>query len=281
MVYYTLNKKTLNNIDKNLLEAWKKDVFISNIIQKKHIEKMKNVILELKNENIKVIILKGLVLRELYPMPELRNMRDGDILVRYDDYEKAKKKLLDIGYEENNHNNIHEEFTCTGNLEIEMHNKLVNNNYIHLDFCEFEKQLWERSIKINFNGVMTNTLGKEDFLLHLIFHMAVHTKVTGFGLKQLYDLTLFIKYNSENINWKEFKCKIAKYKLLKYTEGLIRIISKLFDIDILNILEEDSDIKENDTDLLLKNILRSGVYGKKLLNNNFEKLYRNNGFMIK
>ena len=64
LIYYTLSKDTLQGIDSTLLKKWKKEVIMSNIIQINHIKQMYNVILELKKENIEIIILKGLVLRK-------------------------------------------------------------------------------------------------------------------------------------------------------------------------------------------------------------------------
>jgi len=275
LIYYTLSKDTLQGIDSTLLKKWKKEVIMSNIIQINHIKQMYNVILELKKENIEIIILKGLVLRKLYPRPELRTMGDADILVKVDDYKNVKECLRKLGYVSSNHNNtIHEGFICSGNLEIEVHNKLINNDFIYVDNNKFEGELWSKKTIIEFNGVLTNTLSKEDFLIHLCFHMAVHTKAIGYGIRQLYDLTLFLINNINEIKWIEFEEKLSQYGLLKYVQGLIMLIDKIFYMNISDRFTKNNNIQDKEINLLLENIMMSGVHGKKHLNEDFQILYK-------
>lgn len=277
LIYYTLDRSSLNNIEKKTLEKWKKEVMIENIIQVQHIKDINKIISDLKKRNIEIIVLKGLVLRKYYPKPELRSMSDSDILVKEEDLSDVNEYLIDNGYVKNNDDNdIHEGFMCPGKLEVELHWKLVNSDFIRTNISDFEENLWINKIKTEIDGEVTNTLGTEDFLIHLCLHMAVHIKNKGFGLRQLYDLSVYIKNNYDYINWTRFMSKISSYKLLKFTNGLLVLINKLFDIKIPDNIINNDDIKERDILLLLENILISGVYGKKNQKEEFSNMDRDN-----
>jgi hypothetical protein len=288
LIYYTLDKRAINKMEDGTLKAWKREVFFSNVMQIKFEEEIKTVLLKLKIKNIKVILLKGVVLRGLYPKTEFRTMGDVDILIRPEDYKSAKECLESLNYEESeSRNNIHYEFKRSGYLEIEVHTKIINNDFIYENFNEFHKQIWEKSIKVKHSDIYYQTLCNEDFLLHLCFHMAIHTKLNGFGLRQLYDLAIFVKSNLENIDWIEFEKMAYKYKILKYSYGLMLLIEKIFNIKVIKKFKCNINIKERSLELLVDNIFKSGVYGKKLIKEEFSDLYKihnnhkDNEFMIK
>ncbi|MGG7200410.1 nucleotidyltransferase domain-containing protein [Clostridium butyricum] len=273
LVYYTLEKDVINEIDDNILSEWKKEVFFSNIVQINHITEIKKVLNIFNEKGIKVILLKGLILRNLYPKPELRSMSDADILVENEQYDEAVQCLYECNYILNgNYNDIHQGFIKPKALEIEMHNKLINNDFFDVDFSKYEKEIWDNTTEIEIDGIKSNTLKIEDFIIHLILHMAVHSKLYGFGIRQVYDFAVFINYNYDKINWGKLKMKMNSYGFGKYTEAIILIINKLFNVNIpLSFIK--SSISEKSIDIFISNIMNAGVHGKKELNDDFKMLY--------
>lgn len=273
LVYYTLHKDIISEIDSDIIEEWKKEVFFSNMIQIKHINQINHVLKKFNEQGIEVLVLKGLVLRNLYLKSEFRSMSDADILVKNHDFNAAEQCLYEIGYVSNSHDNdIHKGFTKLGALEIEMHNKLVNKDFVDVDFSKYESELWDNSEDVYIGDVKAKTLGKEDFIIHLILHMAVHTKLYGFGIRQLYDLALFIKQDYKKINWNIVEEKLLSYGFLRYTQGIMMTINKLFHISIPENFHNEH-ISEKSLDLLIDSIMQSGVHGKKELNEDFKMLY--------
>ncbi|MBE6088933.1 MAG: hypothetical protein E7206_13015 [Clostridium beijerinckii] len=275
LIYYSLDRRYLENIDIDILEQWKKEIFIVNLIQRNNINNVLGIIDDLKKHGIEIIVLKGIILREFYPRPEFRTMGDIDILIKKNDYDKVKSYLVSKGYEciEEGKNEVHQGFTSKGKLEIEVHWNLINNKYFNGDIKEFENNLWNNSIEIDINGVNTRMLSFNDFILHMLLHMAVHAKFSGFGLRQLYDLSVFIINRYNELDWEYLIKKSEQYKILKFTQGLILLCNKLFKIEVPNkILIDVINCKE--LDLLLENILRSGVHGKKEEIDDFKSLYR-------
>lgn len=82
-------------------------------------------VLESFNENeIPVIVLKGLVVREYFPIRQLRTMSDADVLVHKEDLESVSKMMEDLGYtqtkDEDDHG-AHIVFVKPGQPVFEIH----------------------------------------------------------------------------------------------------------------------------------------------------------------
>lgn len=276
LIYYSLDRRYFDGISAQILEDWKKEVLIMNLIQRNHINDISNIIDKLKKQGIEIIVLKGIVLREFYPRPEFRTMGDGDILVKKSDYDKIKSYLVSEGYEcmEDEKNEVHQGFISKGKLELEVHWNLINGKYFNGNIEAFENNLWNNSIELGVNESKTRMLSFNDFLLHMFLHMAVHAKASGFGLRQLYDLSVFIRDKYNELNWHDIIKKVDEYKILKFTQGLILLCNKLFEIRIPNEIFNNNTVNDRELDLLLETVLRSGVHGKKEEIDDFRILYK-------
>lgn len=275
LVYYSLEKSSLELIEKSIIDDWRKEIFLVNIIQKRHIKEMVKITLGLREAGVEIIVLKGIVLRNLYPVRELRTMSDGDILIHERDFEKTKNYLISIGYECGpDDNKIHRGFTYPNKLEIEVHWKLINEDYFNGYIKSLEETIWDRIIPFKIEGISTNTLCIEDFFIHLCFHMVVHARYSSFGLRQLYDMALFIKINYDEINWENLLIRISEYGPIKFTKAILILLNKLFHIEIPKYILNDTTINEHDINILLKNTLSSAAHGERENETDFDMLYK-------
>lgn len=279
LVYYTLDRSVFDLIESDILKEWKKEVITSNLIELKHDKDIINIIDDFNKNNINYICLKGVYLKELYPKRELRTMSDTDILVSEKDYYNAKEILIKQGYVcEEDRNSIHEEFNKYGSIQVELHNALIDKDVVCIENKDFEEKIWNSIIEFQFNNIQTRILGKNDFLLHLLFHMVVHAKYMGFGLRQLYDLCLYIKYNKEKIDWIELYNKAYEYDILEFSKAIFYVVHEIFGVNVNENFIKNIKFSKKDINFLLENILKCGVYGKKELDNDFSFLYKNDNF---
>lgn len=271
LIYSSIDKSSFKYIDNNILVKWKEEILIDNVIQIKHINSISNLVNNLNEQRIEIMLLKGLVLRDFYPRPEYRTMGDADILVKPEDYLAVKNYMVENGYvcNEDNHP-VHKRFICPNRPHIEVHWKLINNDYFSGYINNFEEEIWKKSNEVTICNVKSKTLCDEDFIIHLCLHMAVHIKSGGFGLRQLYDIAIFIK--NKNIDWESFYTRISLYGISKFAKGLFKLLNQIFDIDIPKYILEDKSITKQEIQLLLDNVLASGVYGRKEEINGFNAL---------
>lgn len=213
---------------------------------------LKEIVTGLRNENIEIVVLKGMALRKYYNLAENRIMGDIDILVKKKDMDKAEKFLKNMGYtpDEENHP-IHKSFFCKDKTEIEVHWKLINNEeYYSKDVADFEKLIWDTLEVSDFNGVKINVLSLENTIIYLCMHMSVHVKYGGFNLSQLYDLAMVITKENHNINWDKMLNRMELYSVRRFFAATALFLHNELGVEIPKSVLQYSN--KNDSALLVK-----------------------------
>ena len=279
LVYYGIHLNTLKNIDRDIIERWKKQTFMSNVYQINHINQISNILSILKDKDIPVIVLKGLVIRDLYPKSELRTMGDADILVHKKDIDKVINILNNLGYEEEDRHDPHIEF-MKNNSKIEVHWSLTNEGMFN-GMDEFNHEIWLNSIEVKIGDSAALSMCNEDLLLYLCIHMAKHFKYSGFGIRQLCDVLCLVEKCGNSINWDSFMKKAKRSGIDKFSICIFSICNKLFEMSIPDELEYFYIEEDEYLDLIINNIFYNGVHGKKDKVESRVKMLSNNNDICK
>lgn len=268
LIYPALKNIKDNNIDKDIIDKLKKHTFYSAVRQSNHIKRTAEILKLFNENNIPVIVLKGLVVREYYPKPDLRTMCDSDVIIHKSDLERVRKLLLERGFHEEEDAGHHIAFMNAG-FNLEIHWTLANETFRKGQEC-FQERIWDDAMKVKVGGVDTLSLSLEDLALHLCAHMASHMAISGFGVRQLSDLVLLVEHKGNEINWNEFKEKAKKSGLTQFSTGMFKVCNYLFGMEIprgLNIKNKDED--EDIIKLVVDDIFTGGVYGQRDLSFSF------------
>ncbi len=81
-------------MNSEILNYLKKTTFFSGVQQLNHIKEVSRILQRFQNEQIDILVLKGLVIRDLYPIPTLRTMSDADIVVIEENLEASKSFMV-------------------------------------------------------------------------------------------------------------------------------------------------------------------------------------------
>lgn len=268
LLYPALKNIKNNNISKEVIDRLKRYTFNSAIGQSNHIKRTAEILEVFNENNIPVIVLKGLVVREYYPKPDLRTMCDSDIIIHKEDLEKVKKLLLERNFIEEEDAGHHIAF-IKGGFNLEVHWTLANETFRKGQEC-FQEKIWDDAIKVKVGGVDTFSLSLEDLALHLCAHMASHMAISGFGVRQLADLVLLVEKKGNEIDWNSFKEKAEKSGLTQFSTGMFKVCNYLFGMEI----PKNLNIKNNCGDdeiirLIVNDIFTGGVYGQRDLSFSF------------
>jgi len=183
---------------------------------------------------IKIIPLKGIILAQtLYCDIGLRPMADIDILVQEKDLLRAKKEILQLGYQKQLKNlsedywrryQCHFQFySCEKKIILELHWALAPSRPNKLNLTE----VWERSGIQTVNHTETLTLSLEDTLLSLFLHNCKNiSALQHLKLKNLCDIhQLITRYNHE-LDWEYILKKTESWKIkgaVYYIYSLTRV----------------------------------------------------------
>lgn len=262
---YALLYPTVKELDDNLkpkdhiMCEWKKSTILASLTQKRNVSRIGYVLGILNTYEIQAIALKGLIIRQFYPVKELRTMTDSDILIHIEDLDKVEEIFLSLGYVEKNRNSKHIHFLHKDFLPIEVHwLSLDLNRFKNADYME--KIIWENSEKFRMQGADVLVPSLENQILHLCFHMASHFIYAGFGLRQICDLVILVKKNWDIINWSEFCKDIKKCKMEKFVAAIFEISRRLFNMKIPDVLFEKELENSEYIDMIINSIFYGGIY---------------------
>ncbi|MGL4992205.1 MAG: nucleotidyltransferase domain-containing protein [Sarcina sp.] len=261
LLYYSTNKLGFNkNIKSEFFNDVKKRVFSTSVYNLQQDSSFKNLLDVFSKNNIEMILVKGSVIKDLYPRQELRTMGDYDVLVHREDLDKVDSLFKELGYEtEGMHHDRHIEYYKEGVRSVEVHWQLVKNEFLN-EGNTFEADIWNNKINTAYNRDIIYTLSHEDMILHLVYHMAGHIITSGFGLRQLIDLAIYSKKYKEEVNWNIVKVFARENKIEIFLDYIFVICKKLFGTDVPLEIKYDNDII---VQTLLDNIFESGVFGRK------------------
>lgn len=261
LVYSAIPNKVKDTIPSELLNLWKKEVFMSGITQQRHMKEMENVLKEFNKADIDVLVLKGLVIRDLYNTPTLRTMSDADIVVKESNLEKSKEVLTRIGYTEYKQTPNDFMFIKSGCLPIELHWDLVDDHFFK-QISKFEEDMWPNILPVNIGEAYANEMELEDLAIFQCIHMAKHIVYRGFGIRHLIDFTLLVDKRGSEINWADFLDRCKKYGIYKFVLQVMLTCNVLFDMSIPSDIDFITNEDKSYLDEFIRDIFESGVHGK-------------------
>ena len=199
----------------------------------------------LRERGIPFILLKGSVLRSLYPESWMRNSCDVDILVKEENLDVAGEALAALSYVREDGLSSHDVTYAKGSVHIELHYTLIEEYRFEV-VAKVLSGVWESSSSLDSSE---HILSDEMFYFYHIAHMLKHFENGGCGVRSLVDLW-FLNHRCEYSREKR-EALLLKAGILKFARGMERIADYWF-----------SDASAPESDTLEKFIFSGGAYGK-------------------
>ncbi len=199
-------------------------------------------------EGFSYMPLKGTLLKEMYPDPEMRPMGDADILVRVDQYDRIKPAMEGVGLsfiKESNHEYIW--ISDTG-LIIELHKRLIPSN--NEDFFAYYGDGWRLARPME-GCVARHELSPEDQYIYLVTHYAKHFRDQGAGMKYILDFYVYRRHYPD-LDMAYVEAEMRKLWLWEFHENLMHLLAVWF----------DGEASDEMSDYLTSKVFGDGVFGK-------------------
>lgn len=240
-----------DNSDK-IMPLWNQVTVISSVSLIRLGAIVKTITSKLEEKGLSVILLKGSVIKDLYPKAELRTMGDTDIVIKEEEFLEILKVFEEFGYI--NKPDVH------GNPQFVKENNYKFEAFFNLTTID---NLWENVDNIEGKNFVFK-LKNEMFLYHLIGHLAKHLKYKGAGIRNLCDIYLVME--KWDIDYDILLPKLEKKGLTPLFYAIVKILRLYFGFESDKIKEDCEDKK---ADKLLEFMIRYGVYGTQSENNVF------------
>ena len=194
---------------------------------------------------VRHMLLKGSVMKNFYPSPDMRTMGDIDILVdaaRCDDVVKA---FMADGFEFAGEGNLHSNVK-RGNVYIEFHRSMVDSCHETLSAYYGDGfRLPHKSEGSEYEYKLTD----EDFYVFLVAHIAKHYRYGGTGIRSLLDLYIYEK-SLPSLDFDYINGELEKIGLLVFYNKIRKITYDWY-----------SGGFDGEFDIMSEYIVSGGVYG--------------------
>lgn len=153
---------------------------------------------ELAEAGIDHIVMKGLVLRNFYPIPELRTFGDVDLVIRREDRERCHGKMLRLGFQVKN--DWEPVYSYRRGMEYyELHTEIMEVDVSdRADYRGYFGALWEHTVTTEEHRM---EFSPEYHFLYLLTHLAKHVVGSGAGVRMILDVAVFVQHYGENLDW--------------------------------------------------------------------------------
>ncbi len=222
------------------LNSQMRDICFKNIaLYNKRAALMGILIDQMKDAHIKHILFKGYILKDYYPIPELRSYGDIDFVIHRNDRQKIHQMMLDNGF--NVKTDWEPVFSYLKGIEYyEIHTDIMEVNASDkADYIGYFKDMWKHIVKIDDYSYQFSS---EYHFIYLLVHIAKHVYDAGAGIRMYMDIALFIKKHEKNADWSLIKEELLNLRLYDFSCVVFASVERWFGIkspyDDTNMSEE-------------------------------------------
>lgn len=179
----------------------------------------------LKAAQIRFVPFKGIVLKDIYPVPETRYMGDIDVLIDAGSRNDAKSTLEKAGFKCVNSNGPVWDYEKNG-VRVEVHTSLVNGKTGNNSAVEYFSGSADKASFSGYEGRFDDNYHFE----YLIAHLAHHFCFYGAGIRMILDLAVMLKFC--NIDITEVINGLEKAGLDKFAKNILTVCRKWYGVGV-------------------------------------------------
>lgn len=211
---------------------------------------------EFSSRGIDHVLMKGYVLKDYYPVPELRTFGDIDVVIRRADREKCHELMQALGYQVKT--DWEPVYSYTKPMEhYELHTELLETDISDaLDCREYFADLWPHTVS---TGEHCFEFTPEFHFLYMLAHLAKHVRSSGAGARLYLDLAAFILHFGENADWAWVAGELEKTGLAAFANTALSFVERYFGVKSpLELKPVGADTLEALADLTAE----GGIFGR-------------------
>lgn len=182
---------------------------------------------ELEKAGIDHILMKGYVLRDFYPVPELRTFNDIDIVIRPEDRKRCDELMLSLGFRR--HTDWEPVYSYVRGHELyEIHTDIMEIDVSdRADYRGYFSGMWECAQPIRPHSYRFTP---EYHFLYLLTHIAKHVHGSGAGVRMYLDVAAFIRHYGDSIDWVWIGGELEKLKLMDFGAAVLTAVEDWFGV---------------------------------------------------
>lgn len=181
-----------------------------------------------ENSEIPLLVVKGFIMKDVYPQNYMRQMCDIDLMVKPDNFKNATKIMENMGYSKFYDHEKHLIFTKPPFITVELHRKLIPGE--DTGYKYFNTQIWDFVVSYkDYKNIYQMT--PEDAYVFCMLHLIIHFKYTGIQMRDILDVYLYLEKYSKNLDFEYINKKLEEFNLVQFEHNIKEISYKWFGND--------------------------------------------------
>lgn len=245
--------------DPALLPALRRQCLQEIDLYNRRAEQMRQLAAKLDENEIDFVLFKGFVVRNYYPVPELRTFGDVDILIHKEDRRKSDELMLSLGYTRKDDWEPSYSYR-KGTEYYELHSRVIDFDASgKADFLGYFGRIWEHTHPAQVVPLPhARELDPEFHFLYLLTHLAKHISASGAGIRMYLDLALFIRHFGRSLDWDWIVQELEKLRLWDFANVAFLAVQQWFGVESpIRLAPVAEDVMAD----FLEFTLAGGVYG--------------------
>lgn len=242
--------------DEGVKSMLRKNCLVTMAIYSQRAQLAKDLFAIFADNDIRFCPMKGIEVRRLYPVPELRSFSDVDFLIYPEDRDKAHKLMKELGFEvKNDWEPVYSYLKDTEFYEI--HTQLVEVDISEkADYLGYFAKAWEHTKEVS---PCRYRFTREFHFVYLITHIAKHVQGSGAGVRMYLDIAAYILRYGTDVDWAWIFRELKNLHLYDFTCSVLSCVESWFDVTCPEPFEH---ISKTTLDNFQKYTLEAGVFGK-------------------
>ena len=181
----------------------------------------------LSERGIDHIVMKGLVLRHDFPVPELRTFGDVDLVIRPEDREKCHGLMLELGFSVKT--DWEPVYTYVRGTEVyEIHTRIMEVDVAEKANCRpYFDRAWDHARR---TGEHRFEFTPEFHFLYLLTHIAKHVAGRGAGIRMYLDVAAFLRRRGGELDWNRVEQDLERLSLSDFANTALTLVYDCFGI---------------------------------------------------
>ena len=211
------------------------------------------ILSDFEKQGIWYMLLKGSVLKDLYPENGMREMSDNDVLFDAEKQVQSKEIMLSHGYTaESVGKSHHDVYMKPPVLNFELHTALFSSAHAEPRYKYYAdvKRLLVKDEGNNYGYHFSD----EDFYVFMTAHEWKHYNGSGTGIRSLLDCYVYCKVKGDALDWEYITEQCKMLEIADFEQERRALAVKVFSLDTL------PNLTENELEMLMY-YLTAGTYG--------------------
>lgn len=183
---------------------------------------------QLTGAGIDHIAMKGYVLRDYYPVPELRTYGDIDLVIRPEDRKRCDDLMRSLGYRLDH--DWEPVYSYLRDEEFyEIHTDIMEVDVSEKADCRaYFRAMWQHARQAS--GCSCRFTPEFHFL-YMITHIAKHVVGSGAGIRMYMDVAAFICHFGDAPDWEYIRQELETLHLADFANAVLTLVRRCFGVE--------------------------------------------------